>query len=155
MLSTPHLLVGAAIGSTVTGVPAAFVFGFLSHFLLDAIPHEDEYLLDQPGQKKILPVDYGMVTFDIAVGVIAVLYFAFWGGDHIPLPVLAGALGAVVPDLLHNVPFWNPTVRKLPVSAQLYSLHQAVDGGLKGKHKLMGVVTQFITIIVATIILAR
>jgi hypothetical protein len=42
MILTTHAVVGAALASFVPSHPAtAFVLGFASHFVLDAIPHVD------------------------------------------------------------------------------------------------------------------
>ena len=41
MTITPHLLAGAAIATTTNDVFVAFLLGFLTHFILDALPHID------------------------------------------------------------------------------------------------------------------
>ena len=42
MVLTSHVVVGAAVSSLVPGHPVAgFAVGFLSHYLLDMIPHRD------------------------------------------------------------------------------------------------------------------
>jgi hypothetical protein len=156
MLSTPHLLVGAAVGTVAAplGLPTVFLLALLSHFILDMVPHSDEYLLDNPGHKKIMPVDYAQVTLDIVVGSLFVLYVAGYHSVN-PTAVIIGALGAVTPDLINNVPFWSPTINTWPVIKQFGQLHQAVDGSMQDKHKLFGVVTQFTVIILAVMVMLR
>jgi len=42
MVITPHLLAGSALATATTNsLPVAFLIGFFSHFLIDAIPHVD------------------------------------------------------------------------------------------------------------------
>ena len=154
MLSTPHLLVGAAIGSQIGGVPGAFAFGVISHLILDAIPHTDEDLLEAPGHKRIMPADYVAVILDIIVGLIMVTYFTF-SQNHISANVLAGAIGGISPDLLSNVPFWSPQLIKLPILKQFHWMHHALSYVNNGHNKLFGVLTQFIVIIIAVIVLMK
>lgn len=154
MLSTPHLLVGAAIGSQIGGAPGAFVFGAISHLVLDAIPHTDEDLLEEPGHKRIMPADYAAVILDIVVGIGFVFYFTL-SPDQLTQNLLAGAFGGISPDLLSNVPFWSPQLIKLPILKQLHWLHHKFSFRNNGHNKLFGVLTQFVVIIIAVIILMK
>lgn len=156
MLSTPHLLAGAAIGSTVGGPGTAFAFGLLSHLLLDMVPHADSDLLDVPGPGGIRPVDYFPVALDIVLGAVSVAYFAF-SQNHISENVMAGALGAITPDMVSLVPFWSPTLIKIPVFKQLHQLHMWLGYKNTGKRQgmLFGVLTQFVVLILAVTILMR
>lgn len=156
MLSTPHLLAGAAIGSTVGGPATAFAFGLLSHLLLDMVPHADSDLFDTPGQGKITKAEYIPVALDIALGAVSVAYFAF-SQNHISENVMAGALGAITPDMVSLVPFWSPTLIKVPLFKQLHQLHMWLGYKNIGKRKgmLFGVLTQFAVLILAVTILMR
>lgn len=154
MLSTPHLLVGAAIGSTVGGLPGAFAFGLLSHLLLDAVPHTDLDLLEEKHPKKIMPADYAAVTLDIVVGMVMVFYFAF-SENHIPQHVIMGAFGGITPDLVGNVPFWSPMLTSVPVIKQFHQLHMFIGYKNDGSRKLLGVIMQFIAVVIAVVVLTR
>ncbi len=155
MLSTPHLLVGAAIGAA-TGNPAlGYAGGVLSHFVLDAIPHTDQELLEQPGKGTIMPADYAAVIVDILLGIGLVWYVSTFGGTG-QINMYAGALGGISPDLLNNVPFWSPTINKWPGVAQFFALHDAVNHhNLSEQSKLLGVVTQFAAIALAVLVLVK
>jgi len=49
MILTTHAIVGAALASFLSSHPAAaFVAGFASHFVLDAIPHVDYPIIGEP-----------------------------------------------------------------------------------------------------------
>lgn len=89
MLITNHVLSGAVIGATSPDVGSAFGRGFVSHFVLDALPHfgvDDEHLL-----KVAVP--------DGLVGLAAIYGVARTTPSARLLPVLAGVLGACLPDM--------------------------------------------------------
>ena len=106
MTLTPHAIVGAAIASTIPDQPLlGFSLAFLSHFVLDAIPHWD-YKLSSMTEDKANKINNNMkigrdfyfdllkIGPDFSLGLIlAYLLFAN----------LVGALGAVFPDLLQFV----------------------------------------------------
>ncbi len=156
MLSTPHLLVGAAIGASTGDPVLAFAGGFLSHLVLDAIPHTDQELLDNPEHKGLLPADYFPVILDIIVGWAIVLYFTRDMALVAACPILLGALGGIAPDLISNVPFWSPALLKLPVIKQFHALHVLANHHILSEQpKMLGVTTQFVAIVIAVTILAR
>ena len=89
MLITNHVLSGAVIGAVAPDVRQAAALGFLSHFVLDGLPHfgvDDEHLLKVAVPDGLL----GLAT----IGVIA----RATPRDKL-LPVLAGIAGACLPDL--------------------------------------------------------
>jgi hypothetical protein len=89
VLITNHVLSGAVIGAVAPDVRQAVSLGFLSHFVLDGLPHfgvDDEHLM------KIAVPD-GLLGLT-AIGVIA----RATPRDRV-LPVLAGIVGACLPDL--------------------------------------------------------
>ena len=64
MILSTHAIVGAAIASFLPSHPtAAFVLGFASHFVLDAIPHWDYPIRSAAVHPKI----GGPMTFDRAL----------------------------------------------------------------------------------------
>lgn len=89
MVITPHALVGAALGRLSPSVPVAFAAGVASHYALDAIPHDD-YSPEGPGGRVAL-----MIDFTLALRLLA--------GERAARRELAGALGGITPDLLHQV----------------------------------------------------
>ena len=89
MLITNHVLSGAVIGAVSPDVGQAATIGFLSHFVLDALPHfgvDDEHLM------KVAVPD-GL----LGLAAIAVVARATPRG-RLPT-VLAGITGACLPDL--------------------------------------------------------
>jgi hypothetical protein len=108
MILTTHAIVGAALASFVPSHPAAaFVLGFGSHFILDAIPHVDYPIKSRSVDPKIgapmtfdkaLLQDAFTIGFDGVFGLVTALFLFssatnFWA-------ILLGAVGAIIPDPL-------------------------------------------------------
>lgn len=89
MLITNHVLSGAVVGLTSPDAVSAFRRGFVSHFVLDALPHfgvADEHLMR-------VAVPDGLTGLAVIAAVVRVT------PRHRLLPVLAGITGACLPDL--------------------------------------------------------
>lgn len=111
-----HAAVGAAVAALVPGNPiGAFVLGFISHFLLDSIPHWDYKLLslEKKGEDKMMVdmrldrtfiLDLVRIGFDILIGFV-VAYFLFRNTAAFPYVLLWGSIGAMLPDVLQFVYF--------------------------------------------------
>lgn len=154
MLATPHILAGAAVGAVAAplGLPAVFVLAFIAHIVLDITPHSDVNLLEEKVNDKYSIVDFFSIAFEIVMAILIVLYFAT--RISTPYAILIGALGGFVIDAIDNMPFWQKTVRKWPVLKQLHIMHDTLHTSLADKGKILGVVFQFIVIIVSVIILS-
>ncbi len=111
MILSTHAVVGAAIASFLPTHPtAAFVLGFASHFVLDAIPHWDYPIRSASVDPKIgAPVTFDRALLRDAVviggdglfGILAAL-FLFASSDGL-WSILLGAVGAMLPDPLHFI----------------------------------------------------
>jgi hypothetical protein len=108
MILTTHALVGAALASFVPSHPAAaFVLGFGSHFLLDAIPHVDYPIRSRSVNPKIgapMTFDRALLTDIVTIGSdglfgLAAALFLFSAATNF-WAILLGAGGAILPDLL-------------------------------------------------------
>lgn len=104
MLMVTHGAVGALIGEHTSNVFLAFLLGFISHFLLDIIPHGDRhdvqaYRTDLNFKKKTFLI----IVFDAIVGICFLIFYFTLACIHQSsrLPtVIAGIIGSVIPDLL-------------------------------------------------------
>jgi hypothetical protein len=111
MILTTHAVVGAALASFVPSHPAvAFVLGFGSHFILDAIPHVDYPIKSRSVNPRIgapmvldraLLQDAVTIGADGLFGIIAAL-FLFSSPTNV-WAILMGAVGAMFPDPLQFV----------------------------------------------------
>jgi hypothetical protein len=92
------MLVGAAIGYKIHNYWLAFILAFLSHFILDAIPHR-EYEIDSLIEKKVSRksiFDLFQVFLDCAIGLAIILIF-IEKSPYITYALL-GAFAAMIPD---------------------------------------------------------
>lgn len=118
MVLATHTIVGGALGRILPGEPAVvLLLGFISHFVLDTIPHWD-YPMRSLNEDRSKPLDTTIslnkdflidllkLGADVAVGLI-VTYLAFGLGQS-PMQLLAvaaGSFGALLPDFLQFVYF--------------------------------------------------
>ena len=95
MVITPHMLVGAAIGVYSKNIETAFLFGLISHYLIDFLPHW-EYLT----QPKISKVSDALKIFlDFFIGLAAVS-FLVWN-SHAKIIIAFAIFGSLLPDGLY------------------------------------------------------
>lgn len=80
----PHVIVGASAGSFLPNPIAAGVAGFLSHFILDYIPHWDPPVVPKKPLWKSIAYPILLIV-DIGLSVLFLIFLAkqpnmFWGG---------------------------------------------------------------------------
>lgn len=132
MTLSTHIVVGATVAAVVTRDPvSAFFAGWISHYLLDAIPHWDYKIRSfeakdetKPLDKKVelgrnFLADVGKVTTDALLGFLILFLTLSVSEVSVTKEVLifftAGAVGGAFPDFLQFVyGVWNVwPVRKL------------------------------------------
>lgn len=96
MLTTPHLLVGAAIGSQFESAYLVVPAAVASHFLLDSIPHLMGIVEVEDLDKK----DVAFVAGDVVLGVSLVYIFSLLSSN--PALIYLGAFASMVPDFHHT-----------------------------------------------------
>ncbi len=159
MILATHAIVGAAVGR-LTGNPLlALVAGFISHFLADAIPHwqyrlgsmvhrdgpmEDDMIIN----RKFI-WDLAKTGFDFAAGIIlSVLLFQGTNNlSNISIPLIAGAVGGVLPDALQFAYF---KIRREPLTS-LQKLHNRAHAEKDLSAFPYGLISQALVIVVAVI----
>lgn len=89
------MLVGSLMVIWLKNKPAAIVLAFLSHYLLDLLPHV-EYPIQEPAKKfwKTTLSDYIKVFLDFCLGLFLIFIFA-----NQPVAYVC-ALVAIIPDIL-------------------------------------------------------
>ena len=104
MTLTTHATLGAVIGRAVGTPFLAFLFGFISHFLIDMVPHGDTGLSDNfrvHKRKRKQAVAY--VVVDAVVAIFFVLLLANTRDIDSVRTFSWGIVGAVLPDLLVGI----------------------------------------------------
>ena len=103
MFLAVHAAVGAITGNVAPDPVSAFSIGFLSHFLVDMIPHGDEHMYEgyKNGARVRRAILY--VTVDaLATMVLVALLFIdqdFFSTRNVAL----GIIGGLLPDLLVGI----------------------------------------------------
>jgi hypothetical protein len=101
MTLTTHATIGAVIGHAVGNPVLAFIFGFISHFIVDMIPHGDTGLSDNfrvHKRKRKRAVAY--VVVDAIVALFFVLILANTRDLESIRTFSWGIVGGVLPDLI-------------------------------------------------------
>lgn len=131
MLSTPHLLVGAAIAHSIPEPAISLPAAFASHFVLDAAPHWDGSP-SAPFSKKII----GGVMADYLFG--AALIFLITQGDPRQAIILLGAFLATLPDFVmaFSRHIQTPLI-KLPLVGKFNKYHSHIQTNVKLAHGLL------------------
>ncbi len=106
MVITPHMLVGAAVGSQASSVWLAFCFGLLSHFLIDALPHWDYIKRVDIGN----PSHLKKIALDFILGTLLVLILV-WSEPQ-KIFILIAIIAALLPDFL-EVAYQNFNIKLL------------------------------------------
>lgn len=120
MLLTPHILLGAAIGSKISSPPLVFGLSFVSHYFLDALPHYEYNVSvlksksNQPNNKKIF-IAISKLAIDFCFG-MGLTLFLVWNSPFRTTAIL-GMLSALVPDALLFLYWQNPNKKILRLFA--------------------------------------
>lgn len=100
MFLTTHAAIGA-IGAQYAPNPLwGFVIGFVSHFIIDMIPHGDAHLYEGYKSRAKVRKAIAYVSMDAVAGIILVSWLFTSVPINNPTIVLFGVLGGVLPDLL-------------------------------------------------------
>ncbi len=126
MVLLPHMLIGAVIGSKFDNLWIIFIFGIISHFLTDMLPHWD-YVEDL---KQELKTKFWRLIIKLSLdffGGLALIYFAFQS-SHSLIPILVGTAGAILPDFLVFIDYLCQVFLKTKsrVLGLSYAFHQKV-----------------------------
>ena len=144
MLTTPHLLVGAAIGSQVPYAWQVVPLAAASHFVLDSFPHAQGYI-DVEDLKKN---EAAFLLGDLALGLSLVAFLAF--NNPAGELMWVGAIAAILPDFHHilQVLFGPETLKKY------HNIHMKFH--FKKEIRIMpGLATQILTVFLAIFLITR
>ncbi len=115
MTLTAHAITGAALASLVPDQPlVGFAVGFISHFVLDAIPHWDyklsskkedgnNHMNDDMVINKNFIKDILKISFDGILGLLFAYFIFVFYFKFSTFVILSGVIGAMMPDALQFV----------------------------------------------------
>lgn len=110
MFLTVHATSGMLIGQNTNSVWLAFVLGFISHFILDMIPHGDQEL----GSKKETHKEKLLVLLKVGIAdsliMMTTVGYLLYTNQSLQTPyVIFGAIGALLPDAINSISvFFKP-----------------------------------------------
>lgn len=133
------MLAGAAIGKVLRRPWLAWPAAFLSHFLLDYVPHLDSHaLFGRPTGVTGPEVTMGII--DGVVGIVLVLWLAH--GQPARRAMLGAATFAIVMDVFDNALPWGAWFHAWPGTAWLSAFHHGFQHNLTPAQWPLGVLTQ-------------
>ncbi len=165
MILVTHGVIGGALGKLLPRHPLlAFFAGFVSHFFADAIPHWHYRLFsfkkdpENPMHGDMLlnkwfVVDLFNIGIDLLAGIVisVVIFHPQVSFDMRLLSIIAGCIGAILPDALEFV-YWKMPNKPLTLLTEFHlGVHSKID---IDKKYFLGIASQTL-IVIAVITLAQ
>ena len=157
MVFTPHIIVGAAIGAKTQDLGLIIILGFLSHFIMDKLPHWDYSWSGVRNFKKdknfkAFFSDSLKMAADITFGLLIVFLILWYKNilsfDYLPF-ILFGIFISLLPDMIYGFS-WLFTGKSNKYTKFIESIHYKQK---EGKITFLGLLTEILTIVIAIIIL--
>jgi len=125
MTIIPHALTGAAAAALSENYFLAFWLGFVSHFVLDALPHLEPKHLVTKNHDGTKTWSVWLYVFVLAEIIFTIVFF-YLIRHHPDFNILIfGLLGGLFPDMIVNNPFLQ-WLRPKPIFKQFFSLHDTI-----------------------------
>jgi hypothetical protein len=120
MILIPHLIVSGVIAAKINFLPLALLLSFLSHYLLDFLPHV-EYFIENIEAKKWghSKSDFLKIGTDFFIGLLFLLLIHIIKGTDYYVLALAGFFG-ILPDLINFAYFFYPNNKFLKWHSSLH-----------------------------------
>lgn len=166
MIYTPHIVVGAVIGAKTQNLGLIIIFAFLSHIILDLIPHYDYSLKKllafihkkKDGVRKKIFIDCLKGAVDILLGLIIVFFILHKNGffihinyTHLGL-IVAGIFFSTLPDSIQSFFHIFPSKIGLKYTKFHHALHWH-NKKKESKITFLNVTTQIVIIIIFSAVL--
>lgn len=105
-----HTAIGALLGFSIGNPYLGFALGFVSHFLVDLIPHGDHELARELRIHKKKKVPLTLLTVDALLALFLILIFLSMQGYPSRPALLAAIAGSILPDVIvgvHDLTRWR------------------------------------------------
>jgi len=142
MIISTHIISGGFAGEMLQNPILAFLVGIISHFILDAVPHTDNFM-DGKCRWNCKQTIFTSVDIFLTIGLLVFLHPAltihnsFWWG----------ALGGLLPDLIDNVPILRGYLLKYKIVQKYHAFHEATHL-LREPNIILGMLSQVMMIVV-------
>lgn len=154
MFLTVHATAGVLIGQQTGNIWLAFLAGFISHFILDAIPHGDQGLIKNRYNITLdeLKLMRRLGITDTAIMGIVVSASYLFGLITAPLTVLFSVAGSILPDYI-NALYIFLKVRWLEWYFEFhYKIHFIWDGFTINLHQGLIVQVLFLALFISLLL---
>lgn len=155
MLFTTHAITGATVGLLSGNPILAFFVGWISHYILDSLPHFDQgsfYMEKDKGpswvgakyaeKKKFIGKgekrDWIILFIDFGVAFIIGLLFLVYIPSSYWLLLILGGFGGILPDVLGASPFWGERFKDSWIGRPMHAVHHFLHWPLSTKHIYLG-----------------
>ncbi len=140
MLSTPHMLVGAAITRLIPDPNLSIPLAVASHFVFDAVPHWDGSAPKPPFKRRQVIT----ASLDYLLG-LTIIYLLTQNSPDARL-LFAGAIAATLPDIFQGILSIINYVFKKSYLSMYTKFHVGIQGRLP---LLLGLITSSLVSLVA------
>ena len=144
MLTLPHIIVGAAIGSQIPNPYAVGAMSFGSHFVLDSIPHWQEPLAPYIPTKAT----YIRIAIEIIVS-LGLLYYLTNAYPEKAFTMWVGAIFSPLPDTDSFI-VYRPKLLKNKLLSEWWNFHCRIQ---RETASLLGLIPQMVVIIISLVII--
>lgn len=127
MFVSVHAAAGGTIGLFAQNPISAFFWGFLSHFLLDLIPHGDEKIFQKIFLNRQNTIKCFLMFFLDALGTIFLTFFFFQNFFEHFGNLFFGIIGGILPDCLQTISFLS--------KGKLFKKFAQLHDGLHSPHR--------------------
>ncbi len=149
MFLTVHTPLGIIIGQSVANPILAFVFGLISHYILDLIPHGDTKV----PKKYLNPIHIAFAGLvDLFVILIYIIFLISLNVELLQLNIILAVFGSWVPDILQAFYFKYGG----GILSKIQNFHNFWHNLISVKYQfniITGFIFQFIVLILLTMII--
>jgi hypothetical protein len=103
MLETPHVAIGAAIATKIPNPFIAIPLAFLSHFVMEKVPHWNPHLVTEtkkygaPTKKSVIVI---IIDVTLALGLGSYIAFQVYPDINHIVTIYLASFASVLPDLV-------------------------------------------------------
>jgi len=120
MIISAHIVAGGVLGEILDNPLLAFFAGIVLHFILDAIPHFDNFL---DGKHRWNRKQTIFTSIDLLLTVV--LLILLHPALNFSSPFWWGAFGGLLPDLIDNVPIVREYLLKFKTIQKYHVFHES------------------------------
>lgn len=145
MLETPHVAVGAAIATKIPNPLLAIPIAFLSHFVLDKVPHWNPHIITETKKfGRPTPKSTSIIIVDCVIALIfgSAVAYSTLPNVNMAISVMLCSFASILPDLVEFPYFYFKRRDKF------YTVWSSFQKSIQNDTTVFwGLMTQLITIL--------